>query len=446
MTIEQMLAAQRERVSFHMPGHKMRRGAETEFDTTELPNTDDLHDPGGPYLALGKRLVRAFGAGVSFPLVGGSTRGVQLMVLARCGPGRRCLPRNAHLSAWSACALGGVEAVPIPLRYDEQNEIPYFEEADVLACMAAHPEAGAILLTRGLLWPPAGHRGDRPRGARARHEGAGRRGARRHSPSWAWNPPARLARTSGRRACTRRCPRSRPALLHARDPRCERRSGACIGCWRAQPVLAPAALDRAVPGRDGGRGTATSCGWRRPARASGRRCGRTRALRGRGSSAPRIPRIPRAWSWTCAARACPARRRPRACGPRAWTWRWRTIGASCACPRSRPARRTLRRCARRCRRSRAGRRSRRASRSSCAARARAACARRARRRALRPDGARGGRHRGLEHRHLSAGRAPVHAGGARHRGGRGGAARGAGAGKRSSAQTGRGNCHGGKTI
>ena len=31
MTIEQMLAAQRERVSFHMPGHKMRRGAETEF-------------------------------------------------------------------------------------------------------------------------------------------------------------------------------------------------------------------------------------------------------------------------------------------------------------------------------------------------------------------------------------------------------------------------------
>ena len=149
MTIEQMLAAQRERVSFHMPGHKMRRGAETEFDTTELPNTDDLHDPGGPYLALGKRLARAFGAGVSFPLVGGSTRGVQLMVLCALRPGQTLLlPRNAHLSAWSACALGGVEAVPIPLRYDEQNEIPYFEEADVLACMAAHPEAGAILLTR----------------------------------------------------------------------------------------------------------------------------------------------------------------------------------------------------------------------------------------------------------------------------------------------------------
>ena len=106
MTIEQMLAAQRERVSFHMPGHKMRRGAETEFDTTELPNTDDLHDPGGPYLALGKRLARAFGAGVSFPLVGGSTRGVQLMVLCALRPGQTLLlPRNAHLSAWSACAL-----------------------------------------------------------------------------------------------------------------------------------------------------------------------------------------------------------------------------------------------------------------------------------------------------------------------------------------------------
>ncbi|MGI5885115.1 MAG: HAD hydrolase-like protein [Candidatus Spyradocola sp.] len=149
MTIEEMLAAQEGRVSFHMPGHKMRRGAATARDTTELPNTDDLHDPTGPYLALGKRLAKAFGVGVSVPLVGGSTRGVQLMVLCALRPGQTLLlPRNAHLSAWSACALGGIEAVPIPLRYDAENEVSNLDPDDAIACMQAHPEARAILLTR----------------------------------------------------------------------------------------------------------------------------------------------------------------------------------------------------------------------------------------------------------------------------------------------------------
>ncbi len=149
MNIEEMLRAQEGRVSFHMPGHKMRRGEASRRDTTELPTTDDLHEPQGPYRELAQRLRRLYGAGASLPLVGGSTRGVQLMILTALRPGETLLlPRDAHLSAWSACALGGVEAVPIPLRLDEETGLAELAEEDVLTAMEAHPEARALLLTR----------------------------------------------------------------------------------------------------------------------------------------------------------------------------------------------------------------------------------------------------------------------------------------------------------
>ncbi len=109
MDVDCMLRGMQGRVSFHMPGHKGRFGAGSGLDVTELPMTDDLHAPEGAYRALAERLRAVSGAGISFPLVGGSTRGVQLMLLCGAGCGSTViLPRNAHLSAWSACVLGGV--------------------------------------------------------------------------------------------------------------------------------------------------------------------------------------------------------------------------------------------------------------------------------------------------------------------------------------------------
>ena len=81
MTIDQMLRNMHDRVSFHMPGNKMRFGDGSAWDVTELGMTDNLHHPEGPYLELGRRLAERNGAAISFPLVGGSTRGMQLMIL-----------------------------------------------------------------------------------------------------------------------------------------------------------------------------------------------------------------------------------------------------------------------------------------------------------------------------------------------------------------------------
>lgn len=149
MKIDEMLRGMASRTSFHMPGHKMRFGQGSAWDVTELDRTDDLHSPRGPYCDLAGRLAARCGAAASFPLVGGSTRGVQLMVLSSLKPGQRLiLPRNAHSSAWSACALGGVDPIPVPLRMDAEMQIPCLDAQDLCSAIAAHPEAGAVLLTR----------------------------------------------------------------------------------------------------------------------------------------------------------------------------------------------------------------------------------------------------------------------------------------------------------
>lgn len=149
MTIDDMLRGMRNRTSFHMPGHKMRFGAGSEFDVTELDMTDDLHQPTGPYCELARKMADAAGAAVSFPLVGGSTRGVQLMLLSTVQAGQSViLPRNAHLSAWSACAIGGLNAISVMPRIDEQMQLASIDAADVCRAIKENPQAKAVLLTR----------------------------------------------------------------------------------------------------------------------------------------------------------------------------------------------------------------------------------------------------------------------------------------------------------
>ena len=148
MTIDQMLRNMHGRVSFHMPGNKMRFGDGSAWDVTELGMTDNLHHPEGPYLELGRRLAERNGAAISFPLVGGSTRGMQLMILYAARGGEMILARNAHLSAWSACVLGGIRPIPVDPVWDEEMKLTDIRAEDVCCAIEQHPSAKAVLMTR----------------------------------------------------------------------------------------------------------------------------------------------------------------------------------------------------------------------------------------------------------------------------------------------------------
>ncbi len=149
MDIERMLGGMKGRVSFHMPGGKGRCGEASEVDVTELPITDDLHQSNGAYLKLAQRLARANNAEVSFPMVGGSTLGVSCMIMASVYPAQSIImPRNAHVSAFSACAFGGIEPIFVEPRINENSLLPYVEKEDVLSAIHNNPTAKAIVLTR----------------------------------------------------------------------------------------------------------------------------------------------------------------------------------------------------------------------------------------------------------------------------------------------------------
>jgi arginine/lysine/ornithine decarboxylase len=131
------------RVSFHMPGHK-GLGEGAWADLTELPGGDDLHRPAGAYLALEERAAGLYGAAKSLLLVGGSTLGVQAMLLAALRPGDAfLLPRNAHHSAWAACVLGDLR--PIAVLPGADGELT---EGGILRAMDENPGAKGVFVTR----------------------------------------------------------------------------------------------------------------------------------------------------------------------------------------------------------------------------------------------------------------------------------------------------------
>ena len=101
-------------VRFHMPGHKGSLDCENfsflsqiaRYDVTEVPGTDDLHNPTEAILIGEKLLAKAYGAAKSFFLVNGSTSGILTAISSAFYKNDTILIyKNCHYSVFNAIDL-----------------------------------------------------------------------------------------------------------------------------------------------------------------------------------------------------------------------------------------------------------------------------------------------------------------------------------------------------
>lgn len=106
----------RERVSFHMPGHKGRRIFEesdlgdliarlVDFDITEVPGADNLYQAEGVIKGVMDRYRNLSGSLASYLLVGGSSAGIMASLFYAAERGRIILSSDCHKSAMHALTL-----------------------------------------------------------------------------------------------------------------------------------------------------------------------------------------------------------------------------------------------------------------------------------------------------------------------------------------------------
>ncbi len=160
--MREMLAGVADRLSLHMPGAQGHGPFGPmdpyQLETTELPVTDDLYAPCGAIARAETLAAQCAGAAHTLMLTGGSTAGVQAMLLyAAGGGGAVILPRNVHVSAIHLCAVAGLEPV-----FAQPSFMPsglcYTSDESYLEALARCPGARAMLVARpdyygALHWP-----------------------------------------------------------------------------------------------------------------------------------------------------------------------------------------------------------------------------------------------------------------------------------------------------
>ena len=159
--VEHLREVQRaERASFHMPGHKGKRGAPAagrslfgdavyEADVSEMGGFDYLHHPESAILAAQARAATLLGASRSWFLVNGATAGNLAAICATVGEGDTLLvARGSHRSVYAALALSGARPLYLPpVVHPEIDGLFGVDPAGVAAALVAHPEIRAVHVT-----------------------------------------------------------------------------------------------------------------------------------------------------------------------------------------------------------------------------------------------------------------------------------------------------------
>ncbi len=145
-------------VPFDVPGHKRGRGNPElrdflgrdclSVDVNSMKPLDNLCHPTGVIAQAEELAAAAFGAAHAFFMVGGTTSGVQSMVLASCKRGDKLiLPRNVHRSVINALILCGAVPVYINPQIDERLGISLgMRLGDVEDAVRENPDAKAIFV------------------------------------------------------------------------------------------------------------------------------------------------------------------------------------------------------------------------------------------------------------------------------------------------------------
>lgn len=138
---------------FHMPGHKRRfapaPGLPFEWDVTEVPGTDDLHDASGILREAMERTAKQCGSDRTWYLVNGSTCGLLAGIrsLARRGSEVICA-RNCHKAVYHALELAGCKVHWImPVIDSEWGICGGISAAQVEKQIRRHPSVKAVILT-----------------------------------------------------------------------------------------------------------------------------------------------------------------------------------------------------------------------------------------------------------------------------------------------------------
>ncbi|MCY0869144.1 MAG: aminotransferase class V-fold PLP-dependent enzyme [Firmicutes bacterium] len=151
----------RERVSGHTPGHKRGVGLDPEFahhawplarlDATETMDLDDLYDPRSCIREAQALAARAFGAQRTHLLVGGSTVGVMVAVLAAATADRSLIvDRGAHQCAWNGANMARVRTIavrPVVVGGDRWPVAGPVSAKQVEDALAAAGDAAAVVIT-----------------------------------------------------------------------------------------------------------------------------------------------------------------------------------------------------------------------------------------------------------------------------------------------------------
>ena len=151
--------ADRNPVSFHMPGHKgsriYRENGYGDFldkimdcDITEIPGADNLFQTEGIIAETMKKYEKLYGVKKSYLLVNGSSGGLIAAILACVRPGGKLImARNSHKSIFNALGLAAIEPV---YAYPEEAEgcgiLGEITVDEIARCMDENPDAGAVIL------------------------------------------------------------------------------------------------------------------------------------------------------------------------------------------------------------------------------------------------------------------------------------------------------------